>query len=64
MLKKFAFIGAAVLIAPRHINAIKDTGNILVVALDKSGLILWEGSIVNATMIAAPSSKKRWKARS
>jgi UDP-N-acetyl-2-amino-2-deoxyglucuronate dehydrogenase len=32
----FALIGAAGYIAPRHMKAIKDTGNILVAALDKS----------------------------
>ncbi|MBW6490296.1 MAG: Gfo/Idh/MocA family oxidoreductase [Lentimicrobium sp.] len=33
--KKFALIGAAGYIAPRHMKAIKDTGNILITALDK-----------------------------
>lgn len=33
-MKKFALIGAAGYIAPRHLNAIKDTGNDLVVAMD------------------------------
>jgi UDP-N-acetyl-2-amino-2-deoxyglucuronate dehydrogenase len=33
-LKKFALIGAAGFIAPRHMKAIKDTGNDLVAALD------------------------------
>jgi UDP-N-acetyl-2-amino-2-deoxyglucuronate dehydrogenase len=33
--KRFALIGAAGYIAPRHMKAIKDTGNILVAALDK-----------------------------
>ena len=32
--KKFALIGAAGYIAPRHMRAIKDTGNLLVAALD------------------------------
>jgi UDP-N-acetyl-2-amino-2-deoxyglucuronate dehydrogenase len=35
-IKKFAIIGVAGFIAPRHLKAIKDTGNILVAALDKS----------------------------
>ncbi|HEY9123572.1 MAG TPA: Gfo/Idh/MocA family oxidoreductase [Bacteroidales bacterium] len=35
-MKKFALIGAAGYIAPRHLKAIKDTGNMLVAALDKS----------------------------
>ena len=35
-MKKFALIGAAGYIAPRHLKAIKETGNILVAALDKS----------------------------
>jgi len=35
-MKKFALIGAAGYIAPRHMKAIKETGNILVAALDKS----------------------------
>ena len=35
-MKKFALIGAAGYIAPRHMKAIKDTGNDLVAALDKS----------------------------
>lgn len=34
-MKKFALIGAAGYIAPRHMKAIKDTGNQLVAALDK-----------------------------
>lgn len=33
--KKFALIGAAGYIAPRHMKAIKDTGNQLITALDK-----------------------------
>ncbi|RBP20315.1 UDP-N-acetyl-2-amino-2-deoxyglucuronate dehydrogenase [Marinobacter pelagius] len=36
MTKKFALIGAAGYIAPRHMKAIKDTGNSLVAALDKN----------------------------
>jgi len=35
-MKRFALIGAAGYIAPRHLKAIKKTGNILVAALDKS----------------------------
>jgi UDP-N-acetyl-2-amino-2-deoxyglucuronate dehydrogenase len=35
-LKRFALIGVAGYIAPRHLKAIKDTGNVLVAALDKS----------------------------
>lgn len=35
MNKKFALIGAAGYIAPRHMKAIKDTGNKIVAALDK-----------------------------
>lgn len=34
-MKKFALIGAAGYIAPRHMKAIKDTGNILTAAYDK-----------------------------
>ncbi len=34
-MKNFALIGAAGYIAPRHMQAIKDTGNDLVAALDK-----------------------------
>ena len=34
--KNFALIGAAGYIAPRHLEAIKDTGNNLICALDKS----------------------------
>jgi UDP-N-acetyl-2-amino-2-deoxyglucuronate dehydrogenase len=34
-MKKFALIGAAGYIAPRHMKAIKDTGNTLIAALDK-----------------------------
>jgi UDP-N-acetyl-2-amino-2-deoxyglucuronate dehydrogenase len=33
-MKRFALIGASGYIAPRHMKAIKDTGNVLVVALD------------------------------
>jgi UDP-N-acetyl-2-amino-2-deoxyglucuronate dehydrogenase len=35
-MKRFAIIGAGGYIAPRHLKAIKDTGNVLVAALDKS----------------------------
>ena len=35
-MKNFGIIGVAGYIAPRHLKAIKDTGNRLVVALDKS----------------------------
>ena len=35
-MKRFALIGVAGYIAPRHLKAIKDTGNILVAALDRS----------------------------
>lgn len=35
MPKKFALIGAAGYIAPRHMKAIKDTGNTIIAALDK-----------------------------
>ncbi|NLJ63255.1 MAG: oxidoreductase, partial [Alcaligenaceae bacterium] len=35
-MKKFALIGAAGYIAPRHMQAIKSTGNTLVAALDSS----------------------------
>src|SRR5690349_5613841 len=34
-MKTFALIGAAGYIAPRHLQAIKQTGNVLVAALDK-----------------------------
>jgi len=34
LMKKFALIGASGYIAPRHMRAIKDTGNELVAALD------------------------------
>jgi UDP-N-acetyl-2-amino-2-deoxyglucuronate dehydrogenase len=34
-MKRFALIGAAGYIAPRHMKAIKDTGNIIIAALDK-----------------------------
>jgi UDP-N-acetyl-2-amino-2-deoxyglucuronate dehydrogenase len=35
-MKRFALIGAAGFVAPRHMKAIKETGNSLVAALDKS----------------------------
>jgi UDP-N-acetyl-2-amino-2-deoxyglucuronate dehydrogenase len=35
-MKKFALIGAAGYVAPRHMKAIKETGNILIAALDKN----------------------------
>ena len=35
-MKNFALIGTAGYIAPRHMNAIKETGNVLVAALDKN----------------------------
>jgi UDP-N-acetyl-2-amino-2-deoxyglucuronate dehydrogenase len=34
-MKRFALVGAAGYIAPRHMKAIKDTGNTIVAALDK-----------------------------
>ncbi len=34
-MKNFALVGAAGFIAPRHLKAIKDTGNNLVAAVDK-----------------------------
>src|SRR5947207_15336520 len=34
-MKSFALIGAAGYIAPRHLQAIKDTGNVLLAALDR-----------------------------
>ena len=34
IIKKFAIIGAAGYIAPRHMKAIKDTGNKLIAAFD------------------------------
>ena len=39
IMKKFALIGAAGFIAPRHMRAIKDTGNQLVAALDKTDCV-------------------------
>ena len=33
-MKNFALLGAAGFVAPRHLKAIKDTGNELVAALD------------------------------
>jgi len=38
-MKKFALIGIAGYIAPRHLQAIRDTGNTLVAALDKSDTV-------------------------
>ncbi len=35
-MKRFALIGAAGYVAPRHLKAIKETGNTLVAALDKA----------------------------
>jgi len=35
-MKNFALVGAAGYVAPRHMKAIKETGNLLVAALDKS----------------------------
>ena len=35
-MRRFALIGAAGFVAPRHMKAIKDTGNSLVAALDKN----------------------------
>ncbi len=35
-MKKFALIGAGGYIAPRHLQAIKETGNVLIAALDKN----------------------------
>ena len=36
MKKTFALIGACGYIAPRHLRAIQDTGNVLIAALDRS----------------------------
>src|SRR3989344_6857949 len=36
MKKNFAIIGCGGYIAPRHLQAIKDTGNVVVAAMDKS----------------------------
>lgn len=38
-MKKFVLIGAAGYIAPRHLQAIRDTGNTLIAALDKSDTV-------------------------
>src|SRR3954467_7874853 len=38
-MKKFALIGVAGYIAPRHLQAIRDTKNILVAALDRSDTV-------------------------
>ena len=38
-MKKFALIGAAGYIAPRHMKAIKETGNELVAALDANDTV-------------------------
>ncbi|HEX8061259.1 MAG TPA: Gfo/Idh/MocA family oxidoreductase, partial [Cyclobacteriaceae bacterium] len=38
-MKKFAIIGVAGYIAPRHLQAIRDTGNTVVAALDKSDTV-------------------------
>jgi UDP-N-acetyl-2-amino-2-deoxyglucuronate dehydrogenase len=38
-MKSFALIGAAGFVAPRHLKAIKETGNELVAALDKSDCV-------------------------
>ena len=38
-MKKFALIGAAGYIAPRHLQAIRDTGNVLLAALDRSDTV-------------------------
>ena len=38
-MKKFALIGVAGYIAPRHLQAIRDTGNTLIAALDKSDTV-------------------------
>ena len=35
-MKNFALVGAGGYIAPRHMRAIRDTGNLLVAALDPS----------------------------
>ena len=41
-MKRFALVGAAGYIAPRHMKAIKDTGNTIVAALDKFDSIIKE----------------------
>ena len=38
-MKNFGIIGMAGYIAPRHLKAIKDTGNDLIVALDRSDTV-------------------------
>ena len=42
-MKNFALIGVAGYIAPRHLRAIKDTGNRLVAAYDKFDSVLFHG---------------------
>ena len=34
-MKRFAIIGVAGYVAPRHLRAIQETGNVLVAAMDK-----------------------------
>jgi len=42
-MSKFVLIGAAGFIAPRHLKAIRETGNELVVALDQSDSVDLQG---------------------
>ena len=47
-MKNFALIGAAGYIAPRHIKAIADTGNNLMVAYDKDTVYSYPGGVYNS----------------
>ena len=49
-MKNFAIIGAGGYIAPRHMKAIKETGNILIAALDKQLIFLWSLNVLTGTL--------------
>lgn len=54
-MKNFALIGVAGYIAPRHLRAIKDTGNRLVAAYDKFDSV----GIMDSFFLKRPFSR-RW----
>ena len=59
-MKNFALIGASGYIAPRHLKAIKDTGNILIAALDRFDSVgVMDSYFPNADFFVEPESFDR-----
>ena len=58
-MKKFALIGAAGYIAPRHMKAIKETNNSLVAALARVGLVVNEKKTKALTILRTFQTSKK-----